>query len=255
MANIKEQSLSKALTAKMLPDLPKQYRDDCGEFWLEAIVLVRKLNMSQSYAVAKRDADGKISYTADFGDVSPISGLISIHPYMYLNKEKYMPFETIEQKRIALVKYIGDDEESKEAVDDMTDEEVEHAVLEIAINSQYAGESITETHNAILEAVGVEQKSTIKFEKDEQAEEPTEDNEDNDDTGGFPESDGEQPSEISADEGEIKTDNGSDTDIQSDDTIPTETAQVTEEKPKNKGGRPKGSKTTKRTTTRRKTSK
>lgn len=255
MANIKEESLSKALSAKRIPDLPKQYREDSGEYWLEAIVLVRKLNMSQSYAVAKRDADGKISYTADFGDISPISGLISIHPYMYLNKEKYMPFETIEQKRIALVKYIGDDEESKEAVDDMTDEEVEHAVLEIAINSQYAGESIAETHNAILEAVGVEQKSTIKFEKDEQAEEPTEDNEDNDGTGGFPESDGEQPSEISADEGEIETDNGSDTDIQSDDTIPTETAQVTEEKPKNKGGRPKGSKTTKRTTTRRKTSK
>ena len=252
---LKEQSLSKALTDKRLPELPKKYRDDCGEYWLEAIVLVRKLNLTQTYAVAKHDADGKISYVADYGTMSPIAGLISIHPYMYLNKEKYMPFETIEQKRIALIKYIGDDEESQEAVDDMTDEEVEHAILEIAINSQYASESIDNTHNAILEAVGVEQKSTIKFEKDEQAEEPTEDNEDNDDTGGFSESDGEQPSETSVDDGEAETDNGSDTDIQSDDAVSAETAQVTEEKPKNKGGRPRGSKTTKRTTTRRKSSK
>ena len=80
MANIKEESLSKALSAKRIPDLPKQYREDSGEYWLEAIVLVRKLNISQSYAVAKRDADGKISYTADFGDISPRSGRISIDP-------------------------------------------------------------------------------------------------------------------------------------------------------------------------------
>lgn len=222
MANIKEQSLSKALTAKMLPDLPKQYRDDCGEYWLEAIVLVRKLNMSQSYAVAKRDADGKISYTADFGDISPISGLISIHPYMYLNKEKYMPFETIEQKRIALVKYIGDDEESKEAVDDMTDEEVEHAVLEIAINSQYAGESIAKTHDAILEAVGVEPKSTIKFENDDDVEGDTESNTET-------ESETTEVSEPKSDE-------------VTDATEAVEPKEAEEEKPRNKGGRPRGSK-------------
>ena len=168
MANIKEESLSKALSAKRIPDLPKQYREDSGEYWLEAIVLVRKLNMSQSYAVAKRDADGKISYTADFGDISPISGLISIHPYMYLNKERYMPFETMVQKRHALKEYLGGDEEVIEAVDDMTDEDVEHSLLEIAINSQYAGESIAKTHDAILEAVGVVPKSTIQFEKDEE---------------------------------------------------------------------------------------
>ena len=68
MSNIKDLSLSKALSALSLPELPKQYRDDCGEYWLEAIVLVRKQNLSNSYAVAKRGADGKIVYKADFGD-------------------------------------------------------------------------------------------------------------------------------------------------------------------------------------------
>ena len=221
MANIKEESLSKALSAKRIPDLPKQYREDSGEYWLEAIVLVRKLNMSQSYAVAKRDADGKISYTADFGDISPISGLISIHPYMYLNKERYMPFETMVQKRHALKEYLGGDEEVIEAVDDMADEDVEHSLLEIAINSQYAGESIAKTHDAILEAVGVEPKSTIQFEKDEE-----------------PKSD---------EEGTTETDNaanaenadGGNTD---ETTEAVEPKAAEEEKPRNKGGRPRGSK-------------
>ena len=222
MANIKEESLSKALSAKRIPDLPKQYREDSGEYWLEAIVLVRKLNMSQSYAVAKRDADGKISYTADFGDISPISGLISIHPYMYLNKERYMPFETMVQKRHALKEYLGGDEEVIEAVDDMTDEDVEHSLLEIAINSQYAGESIAKTHDAILEAVGVVPKSTIQFEKGDDVEDDTE-------------SDTETESETT----EV-------TEPKSDETTDAaeavESKAIEEEKPRNKGGRPRGSK-------------
>ena len=233
MANIKEESLSKALSAKRIPDLPKQYREDSGEYWLEAIVLVRKLNMSQSYAVAKRDADGKISYTADFGDISPISGLISIHPYMYLNKERYMPFETMVQKRHALKEYLGGDEEVIEAVDDMTDEDVEHSLLEIAINSQYAGESIAKTHDAILEAVGVEPKSTIKFEKDEEPMSNEEGTTETDNSANAEGADGGNADETT-DATELPTD--------SEATEAVEPKEAEEEKPRNKGGRPRGSK-------------
>ena len=233
MANIKEESLSKALSAKRIPDLPKQYREDSGEYWLEAIVLVRKLNMSQSYAVAKRDADGKISYTADFGDISPISGLISIHPYMYLNKERYMPFETMVQKRHALKEYLGGDEEVIEAVDDMTDEDVEHSLLEIAINSQYAGESIAKTHDAILEAVGVVPKSTIQFEKDEEPKSDEAGTTETDNTANAENTDG-----GNADE----TTNATELPTDSEATEAVEPKEAEEEKPRNKGGRPRGSK-------------
>ena len=233
MANIKEESLSKALSAKRIPDLPKQYREDSGEYWLEAIVLVRKLNMSQSYAVAKRDADGKISYTADFGDISPISGLISIHPYMYLNKERYMPFETMVQKRHALKEYLGGDEEVIEAVDDMTDEDVEHSLLEIAINSQYAGESIAKTHDAILEAVGVVPKSTIQFEKDEEPKSDEEGTTETDNTADVENTEG-----GNADE----TTNATELPTDSEATEAVEPKEAEEEKPRNKGGRPRGSK-------------
>ena len=233
MANIKEESLSRALSAKRIPDLPKQYREDSGEYWLEAIVLVRKLNMSQSYAVAKRDADGKISYTADFGDISPISGLISIHPYMYLNKERYMPFETMEQKRHALKEYLGGDDEVIEAVNDMTDEDVEHSLLEIAINSQYAGESIAKTHDAILEAVGVEPKSTIQFEKDEEPKSDEEGTTETDNTANAENTEGGNADETT-DATELPTD--------SEATEAVEPKEAEEEKPRNKGGRPRGSK-------------
>ena len=233
MANIKEESLSKALSAKRIPDLPKQYREDSGEYWLEAIVLVRKLNMSQSYAVAKRDADGKISYSADFGDISPISGLISIHPYMYLNKERYMPFETMMQKRHALKEYLGGDEEVIEAVDDMTDEDVEHSLLEIAINSQYAGESIAKTHDAILEAVGVEPKSTIQFEKDEEPKSDEEETTETDNTANAENTEGGNADDTT-DATELPTD--------SEATESVEPKEAEEEKPRNKGGRPRGSK-------------
>ena len=233
MANIKEESLSKALSAKRIPDLPKQYREDSGEYWLEAIVLVRKLNMSQSYAVAKRDADGKISYTADFGDISPISGLISIHPYMYLNKERYMPFETMVQKRHALKEYLGGDDEVIEAVNDMADEDVEHSLLEIAINSQYTGESITKTHDAILEAVGVEPKSTIQFEKNEEPKSDEEGTTETDNTTDAEGADGGNADETT-DATELPTD--------SEATEAVEPKEAEEKKPRNKGGRPRGSK-------------
>ena len=243
MSNIKDLSLSRALSTLSLPELPKQYRDDCGEYWLEAIVLVRKQNLSNSYAVAKRGADGKIVYKADFGDVSPISGLISIHPYMYLNKSVYMPFENMAQMRQALIQYIGADEEAVEAVEELPDSEVEYQMLQIAIEAQYSGESIKETHQAILDAVGVTPKSTITFENEGQNKET----DNTDDAGGVSESDVKCDTDEPTDNRETDADNGS-TDFQSEDAVPAENAQVVEpatpEKSKNKGGRPKGSKNT-----------
>ena len=240
---LKEQSLSKALSSKGLAELPKQYRDGSDEYWLEAIVLVRKQNLTQSYCLAKRDADGKISYIDDFGMMSPISGLISIHPYLYLDRSTYMPYENIEQMRHALAQYIGGDEEAKEAVNELPDTEVQYQILQIAIDSQYAGSSINETHQAILDAVGVTPKQTITFENEGQNEETG----NTDDAGGVSESDVKCDTDEPTDNRETDADNGS-TDFQSEDAVPTENAQVIEpatpEKSKNKGGRPKGSKNT-----------
>ncbi|MGN0508433.1 MAG: hypothetical protein ACI4GX_04300 [Ruminococcus sp.] len=236
-----------------LPELPKQYRDDCDEYWLEAIVLVRKQNLSNSYAVAKRGADGKIVYKADFGDVSPISGLISIHPYMYLNKSVYMPFENIDQMRQALIQYIGADEEAVEAVEELPDSEVEYQMLQIAIEAQYSGESIKETHQAILDAVGVTPKSTISFESENEGTDRTDASSEKTDEADKGEPDNTETSDIDRpnDGDKVVCDGNGDNTNENAQTI----EPIPEEKPKNKGGRPKGSRNTTTKTTRRTTKK
>lgn len=239
--NIKEESLSLALSDKALKELPKKYRDDSGEFWLEAIVLVKKQNLTQSYAAAKRDADGKISYMADYGMMSPIAGLVSVHPYMYLDKETYMPYENIEQMRHALVQYIGGDEEAKEAIDELQDSEVQYQLLQIAIDSQYASLNIKETHQGILDAIGVAPKQTITFEN----EEVNEEGDNNDDAGGVSEPSGIGEECTGDDSAETDTDNGN-ADFQEENTVSAENDQINtpSEKLKTKVGRPRGSRNT-----------
>ena len=144
-----------------------------------------------------------------------------------------MPFETMVQKRHALKEYLGGDEEVIEAVDDMADEDVEHSLLEIAINSQYAGESIAKTHDAILEAVGVEPKSTIQFEKDEEPKSDEEGTTETDNTANAEDADGGNADETT-DATELPTD--------SEATEAVEPKATEEGKPRNKGGRPRGSK-------------
>lgn len=82
MRNIKETSLDRALKAARLTELPKQAKPSDPIFWKEAIVLVRKRDLTQSYALAHRDITGRITYTADYGSPAPIVSLLSVHPYI-----------------------------------------------------------------------------------------------------------------------------------------------------------------------------
>lgn len=82
MKNIKETSLDRALKAARLTELPKQAKPSDPIFWKEAIVLVRKRDLTQSYALAHRDITGRITYTADYGTPAPIVSLLSVHPYI-----------------------------------------------------------------------------------------------------------------------------------------------------------------------------
>lgn len=151
--NIKEESLKKALIATRLLELPKQFREDSNEYWLEAVILTKKRDGSHSYAIGRRDASGKICYMADYGSMSQIIGLVSVHPYFYLNKRKYMQYDTIIQKRTALVQFIGGDSEATNAVNSMSDEDVENTLLGIAIELQYSEKKIMTTHDNIIAAV------------------------------------------------------------------------------------------------------
>lgn len=168
--NIKEKSLKQALTSVRVPELPKQYREGDGEYWLEAIVLVCKRDGSLSYAVAKRGVDGVIRYISDYGNMSQIKGLISIHPYTYLNNYKYIQSGSAEQKRAALIQFIGGDRKAEEAVSPMTDEEVENMLLNIEIEAQYRNKAIETTHSRIIGAVKGSSYSVSKNEDESKTE-------------------------------------------------------------------------------------
>lgn len=89
--NIKEQSLQEALRATACQELPKAFVENGEEFWIKAIALVRKRNGTQSYCLVEHRPDGMVVYKKDFGLPSPIFGLISVHPYLMLDMESYMP--------------------------------------------------------------------------------------------------------------------------------------------------------------------
>lgn len=111
--DIKEQSLKLALEATACRELPKAYKDGAG-FWIKAIVLVRKRNQTQSYALAERRADGVIRYVKDFGLMSQIEGLVSVHPYVYFDEERFMcPYKSVEAQRRSLLSFFGTEREQE----------------------------------------------------------------------------------------------------------------------------------------------
>lgn len=85
--SLKERTLRDALEYACCRDLPKIYCEGSEQgYWIEAIVLVKKCNGDMTYTIARRGGDGMIRYVKDFGRMSGINGLVSIHPYLYLDK-------------------------------------------------------------------------------------------------------------------------------------------------------------------------
>lgn len=84
---LEEETLSEALSFAKLKDLPKKFNPELGLTWILAITLIKKKNLMNAYAIVEQRADGLIQYKKTFGRLSPIDGLISIHPYMYVDEE------------------------------------------------------------------------------------------------------------------------------------------------------------------------
>lgn len=84
---LEEETLSEALSFAKLKGLPKKFNPELGLTWILAIALIKKKNLMNAYAIVEQRADGLIQYKKTFGRLSPIDGLISIHPYMYVDEE------------------------------------------------------------------------------------------------------------------------------------------------------------------------
>ena len=123
MENIKETSLDRVLKEVHLTELPKQMRKgDGGVFWRKAIALVRKRDMTTSYAIAARDDSGMVHYVADYGTASPITSLLAVHPFLCLTEQDVR--RATEERRIMLVaEYLGGNTVALETARKLTDKE------------------------------------------------------------------------------------------------------------------------------------
>lgn len=95
MTNSAEKSLTSVLRYTRLRELPQE--DNGKNVWIMAIVRVRKSDGSTNYAVADKDAEGKMRIMKDFGSVCSIFSIDNIYPFAFLGVE-YMPVFKTQKK-------------------------------------------------------------------------------------------------------------------------------------------------------------
>lgn len=110
MTKLAEQSLTSVLRYTRLRELPQE--DNGKNVWIMAIVRVRKSDGSTNYAVADKDAEGKMRIMKDFGSVCSIFSIDNIYPFAYLGVE-YMPvFKT--QKKEERIEWLNKNAERQD---------------------------------------------------------------------------------------------------------------------------------------------
>lgn len=148
MKTAKETSLIMALEEARLQNkgLPPRYQDGKDPFWIKAIVLVMKRNMEECYCFYEQNADRYMRLIQDFGTPSPVISIKSIHPFMYLDSDQFIPKGGIEAKRAYLKELLDDDPDGTD-VDNLSASEVEHILLEKAISQQLLNDDVNRQQN------------------------------------------------------------------------------------------------------------
>lgn len=156
---IKEKSLADALDKASLlrTGLPKQYKEGSGEIWIKAIVLVEKSNLEECYCLYSRKGDGFMQLEKDCGSGTGIvKKRLSIHPYIYLDKERFFPNVGYKQKRDFLKTELSDRPDEAALVDLMGDEQVDIALIDEGIRRQLLNFEADRISNAQAEGNDLE---------------------------------------------------------------------------------------------------
>lgn len=148
MKTAKDTSLSKALEAARLQTkgLPPRYKEGKDPFWIKAIVLVVKRSMEECYCFYEQNAGRYMKLIQDFGNPSPIVSIKSIHPFMYLDSDQFIPKGGIDAKRAYLKELLHNDPDSTD-VDNLSASEIEHILLEKAIAQQLLNDEVNRQQN------------------------------------------------------------------------------------------------------------
>lgn len=131
MSTFKEKTLLDALSFVSLRTLPTKVEDD--DNYLSAIVEVAKVDGTTSYALQKTRDDLTKYIAKDFGTISTIKEIVSIHPFEFL-KEKYVFNGTTKEEKIQYLKKMYKDEDYD--FDTMPLKEINKMIKMIAVKYQ-----------------------------------------------------------------------------------------------------------------------
>lgn len=151
MVTEKEKSLQAALAANSLQmeGLPKQLKQNGDEIWIMAIVLVLKSNLEECYCLYSRKGDGYIKLEKEYGSgTGIIQKVISIHPFIYLDKERFFPSMGYTDKRSLLKTELSDRPDEASLVDYMSDDQVDISLIDEGIRRQLLNRDIDMANNA-----------------------------------------------------------------------------------------------------------
>lgn len=131
MSTLKEKTLLDALSFVSLRTLPTKAEED--DNYLSAIVEVVKVDGTTSYALQKTREDLTKYIAKDFGTISTIKEIVSIHPFEFL-KEKYVFSGTTKEEKIQYLKKMYKDEDYD--FDTMPLKEINKMIKMIAVKYQ-----------------------------------------------------------------------------------------------------------------------
>lgn len=139
MISLKVQSLNRALEYASLQShgLPRLYVDGRDPFWFMAVVLVRKSTLEECYCIYRRGGDGLLRIVKDCGSgLGIVDTVISIHPYMYLDEARFFPHVGYAEKRRLLSRELAEYTGDSSSVAEMSDAEVDMALIDEGIRRQ-----------------------------------------------------------------------------------------------------------------------
>ena len=85
MNNVLQSSLEQCLRFAKVSVLPQEY--DGNNYWIFAIVLLQKADMSKNYAIAENDGYGRANVVKDFGHSARIAQVLEIRPFLIAGDE------------------------------------------------------------------------------------------------------------------------------------------------------------------------
>lgn len=122
MITNKEKELMAALEYAGVASMPKPWvSGKSNRIWVSAILEVRKIDGSESYAFADNIYGKEPRYKKVWGNTAAIVGIVSIHPTSYLERDYIPQFKTMDdlRKLMAVAYNVSEDVIAKYSDDDV----------------------------------------------------------------------------------------------------------------------------------------